>query len=93
MVSVEYTDGATQTGASIELPLENIRVQESSVTDHNIDIHILPTKLNRPVTDSRWIVRPRLLSALDGALGKKLTLISAPAGYGNAERRILVNRV
>ena len=40
------------------------------------------TKINRPAIDSRWIVRPRLLSALDGALSKKLTLISAPAGYG-----------
>jgi len=43
---------------------------------------LVPTKLNRPAIDSRWIVRPRLLSSLDNAFGRKLTLISAPAGYG-----------
>jgi ATP/maltotriose-dependent transcriptional regulator MalT len=46
---------------------------------------IIPTKLNRLVIDSRWIVRPRLLSALGGAFGRKLTLISAPAGYSNTK--------
>ncbi len=46
------------------------------------DFQLVPTKLNRPTIDSRWIVRPRLLSALDDAFGRKLTLISAPAGYG-----------
>ncbi|MEE4265089.1 MAG: hypothetical protein V2I56_20550, partial [Desulfobacteraceae bacterium] len=46
------------------------------------NFNVLPTKLNRPPIDSRWIVRPRLLSALDDALSKKLTLISAPTGYG-----------
>jgi len=52
------------------------------VADNIENFNLLPTKLNRPPIDSWWIVRPRLLSALDGALGKKLTLISAPAGYG-----------
>ena len=52
------------------------------MTDHKTGIHILPTKLNRPAIDSRWIVRPRLLSALDECLKKRVTLISAPAGYG-----------
>jgi len=52
------------------------------MTDHKTGIHILPTKLNRPAIDSRWIVRPRLLSALDECLDKRVTLMSAPAGYG-----------
>ena len=51
--------------------------------DHAI-IHIVPTKLSRPAVDARWVVRPRLLAALDGVLGRKLTLISAPAGYGKS---------
>ena len=50
--------------------------------DNKADFRIIPTKLNRPAIDSHWIVRPRLLSAFDDALGRKLTLISAPAGYG-----------
>ena len=52
------------------------------MSDNIADFQIVPTKLNRPAIDSRWIVRPRLLSALDDAFGRKLTLISAPAGYG-----------
>ena len=45
-------------------------------------MQIIPTKLNRPAIDNRWIARPRLLTVLDDTLSKKLTLISAPAGYG-----------
>jgi LuxR family maltose regulon positive regulatory protein len=52
------------------------------VTDHKIDIHILATKLNRPAIDRRWMARPRLISSLDRSLDKRVTLISAPAGYG-----------
>ena len=54
----------------------------SLVVDIMADFQVVPTKLNRPDIDRRWIVRPRLLSALDDALSSKLTLISAPAGYG-----------
>jgi len=50
--------------------------------DNLTDVQIVPTKLNLPAVDSRWLVRPRLLSALDDALDRRLTLISAPAGYG-----------
>ena len=52
------------------------------MTDNIADFQIVPTKLNRPAIDSRWIVRPRLLAALDDAHNSKLTLVSAPAGYG-----------
>lgn len=50
--------------------------------DNIANFQIVPTKLNGPVIDSRWTVRPRLLSVLDDGFGRKLTLISAPAGYG-----------
>jgi LuxR family maltose regulon positive regulatory protein len=45
-------------------------------------MHTLPTKLNRPSIDNRWIARPRLPIVLDGALNQKLTLISAQPGNG-----------
>ena len=52
------------------------------MVDNIADFQIVLTKINRPAVDRRWIARPRLLSALDDALSRKLTLISAPAGYG-----------
>jgi ATP/maltotriose-dependent transcriptional regulator MalT len=33
--------------------------------DGALNIHILPTKLNRPTVDSNWVLRPRLISRLD----------------------------
>lgn len=48
----------------------------------NNGVHIIQTKLNRPVVDSHWLVRPRLISVLDEARDRRLSLISAPAGYG-----------
>jgi len=52
------------------------------VAENALNIHILPTKLNRPTVDSNWVLRPRLISRLDEGRKKRLTLISAPAGYG-----------
>jgi LuxR family maltose regulon positive regulatory protein len=43
---------------------------------------ILTTKLSLPPKRPDWIVRLRLLNQLDKGLGRKLTLISAPAGSG-----------
>lgn len=43
---------------------------------------ILTTKLSIPPKRPDWIVRLRLLNQLDKGLGRKLTLISAPAGSG-----------
>lgn len=43
---------------------------------------ILTTKLSLPPKRPDWIVRSRLLNQLDKGLGRKLTLISAPAGSG-----------
>lgn len=43
---------------------------------------ILNTKLSIPPRRPDWIVRLRLLNRLDEGLGRRLTLISAPAGSG-----------
>jgi LuxR family transcriptional regulator, maltose regulon positive regulatory protein len=50
--------------------------------DDAFPVLILPTKLNRPVVDCHWVVRPRLMTRLEDGLHKRLTLISAPAGFG-----------
>ena len=52
------------------------------MADNALNTHILPTKLNRPTVDSNWVLRPRLISRLDKGRKKRVTLISAPAGYG-----------
>ncbi len=45
---------------------------------------LLRTKLYIPPTRPEWVARPRLIEQLDAGLqaGHKLTLISAPAGFG-----------
>lgn len=43
---------------------------------------LLKTKYSRPETDSRLTVRSRLYQSLGQALAHKLTIVSAPAGYG-----------
>ena len=43
---------------------------------------ILTTKLHVPPARQDWIYRPRLLARLDEGLRRKLTLVSAPAGFG-----------
>jgi LuxR family maltose regulon positive regulatory protein len=43
---------------------------------------VIQTKLNRPVIGANSIERPRLIARLDDALKGRVTLISAPAGYG-----------
>ena len=43
---------------------------------------LLATKLHLPGRRSALVARPRLEAALDRAAGSKLTLISAPAGFG-----------
>ncbi len=49
-----------------------------------MDSSLLQTKLNIPIVPPGWIPRPRLLELLDRALTHKLTLLSAPAGYGKS---------
>lgn len=43
---------------------------------------LIRTKMNRPQPLAGLLVRPRLLERLDEASGRRVTLISAPAGYG-----------
>lgn len=43
---------------------------------------LLGTKFNRPAPEDKNILRPRLMAYLDAAERKRLTLISAPAGFG-----------
>jgi LuxR family maltose regulon positive regulatory protein len=43
---------------------------------------ILTTKLYIPPTRSQLVIRPRLVDQLNQGLHRKLTLISAPAGFG-----------
>ena len=43
---------------------------------------LLQTKVNIPVGRSGLISRPRLIQRLDVGLARKLTLVSAPAGFG-----------
>lgn len=42
----------------------------------------VPTKLRVPEIETRLILRPHLMRLLDEGLRRKLTLVSAPAGYG-----------
>jgi LuxR family maltose regulon positive regulatory protein len=43
---------------------------------------LLTTKLHVPAVRSELVQRPRLLGRLDAGLDRKLTLLSAPAGFG-----------
>ena len=52
------------------------------VADDTPITHILPTQLNRPTVGDKWVPRPHLISRLNEGLKKRLTLISASAGYG-----------
>jgi LuxR family maltose regulon positive regulatory protein len=42
----------------------------------------LQTKLYIPPPEPDLVPRPRLIRALNARLGRKLTLVSAPAGFG-----------
>lgn len=45
-------------------------------------IPLLKTKLHIPATRAEWVSRPRLLERLNAGIDRKLTLVSAPAGFG-----------
>jgi LuxR family maltose regulon positive regulatory protein len=45
-------------------------------------LHLLQTKLSTPTVRAELVPRPRLLTRLNEGLTGKLTLISAPAGFG-----------
>ena len=45
-------------------------------------VQLLSTKLNIPPTKPDLVARPRLMDRLNDGLDRKLTLVSAPAGFG-----------
>ena len=45
---------------------------------------LLTTKLYRPPIDCNWIARPALFTRLNNGLTRKLTLVSAPPGFGKS---------
>ena len=50
--------------------------------DFNLTASLLTTKLYISPTRPELVPRPRLIERLDEVLHRKLTLISAPAGFG-----------
>ena len=47
-----------------------------------MELPLLHTKLYTPSLRPERVPRPRLIEQLNAGLGRKLTLISAPAGFG-----------
>lgn len=47
-----------------------------------MSLPLLDTKLNIPPLRENRVMRPRLVERLNASLGRKLTLISSPAGFG-----------
>jgi len=60
--------------------------EKSSILDLSDDISrqnpLVITKLYVPRVRSKLVPRPRLTELLNGGMGRKLTLVSAPAGFG-----------
>ncbi len=52
---------------------------------HFQDVPLLKTKLHIPPVRPELVSRPRLIERLNAGLGRKLTLISAPAGFGKTQ--------
>ena len=55
-------------------------VTQSPVGAH--EIPLLRTKLYIPLPRIELVSRPRLMERLDAGLHRKLTIVSAPAGFG-----------
>jgi LuxR family maltose regulon positive regulatory protein len=45
-------------------------------------VDVLQARFRVPPLRAEWLARPRLIRQLDGGLGARLTLLSAPAGFG-----------
>jgi LuxR family maltose regulon positive regulatory protein len=59
------------------VPLNTARSDEGARQDP-----VLATKLFIPPPRPNWIARPRLTQRLEEGIQRKLTLLSAPAGFG-----------
>src|SRR5215217_6306926 len=46
------------------------------------ELVVVESKLQLPVLHPEHVTRPRLLQQLDAALGRRLTLVDAPTGFG-----------
>ena len=60
-------------------PLYRLLRSTDNVT---VTARILETKLHTPLSRTNLVARPNLINRLNEGLGRKLTLVSAPAGYG-----------
>ena len=60
-----------------------VAVRASKTETRNIEpVGLLKAKLHRPRVTRDLVIRPRLLELLDHGLDGRLTLVSAPAGFG-----------
>jgi LuxR family maltose regulon positive regulatory protein len=58
------------------------RYKQEAFVGLSVSTPILTTKLYIPPTRPELVPRPRLIERLNEGLHRKLTLISAPAGFG-----------
>jgi LuxR family transcriptional regulator, maltose regulon positive regulatory protein len=56
----------------------------SRTTPRRLERVLIRTKLTRPRAGTGWVRRPRLLQRLDDARDHRVTLISAPPGFGKS---------
>jgi hypothetical protein len=81
---------ALRTVASASWPATLASLQIGESAHQEVEQHLLPvlhaTKLTPPRPPNVLVDRPRLLTALDGALSTPLTLLSAMAGWGKTTR-------
>jgi LuxR family maltose regulon positive regulatory protein len=86
IVSLDRMQCTTETIADFQPRPLHPTTQRSrrNIPDDAQTLHLLTTKLAIPVSHPSLVSRPRLVERLDGAIcqGQKLTLISAPAGFG-----------
>ncbi len=62
----------------------SLKQQTGLLYDCPMPTPILATKLYLPPVRSKFVARPRLIQRMDEGLDHKLTLISAPAGFGKS---------
>jgi LuxR family transcriptional regulator, maltose regulon positive regulatory protein len=73
---------AKKCGLAATDPRSKLMFRESRVGAATVPQTLVTTKLRAPRTRPNLVERPRLHKALDGGEERKLTLVSAPAGFG-----------